>query len=106
MIKRLQLSDELHDLLRENKYPENVYYQAPSTVMMDYPCIRYNRSDIRTQYADNKAYIQKDQYTLIVIDPDPDSQIPEILLDHFPLISFDRQYPADNLNHFVLTLYY
>lgn len=106
MIKRLQLSEELHKLLSKNDYPENVYYQPPPTVSMDYPCIRYTRSDIHTQYADNRIYMQKDQYTLIVIDPDPDSQIPEILLDHFPLISFDRQYPADNLNHFVLTLYY
>lgn len=106
MIKRIQLSNELHDLLRENGYPENVYYQPPSSVMMEYPCVRYNRSDIVTMYADNLIYSKADQYTLIVIDPDPDSKIPDILMSHFTHIKFDRPYTANNLNHFVFTLFY
>lgn len=106
MIRRLQLSDELHDLLKEHGYPDNVYFQSPSTVQMEYPCIRYVRVKANATYADNLRYIEKDQYTLIVIDPNPDSQIPDILLHRFKLISEDRSYTSDNLNHFVLTLYY
>lgn len=106
MTRRLQLSDELHELLRENGYPENVYFQSPATVKMSYPCIRYSRSDIPAKYADNIRYMKKDKYQLTVIDPNPDSEIPDILLKHFSMINFDRPYTADNLNHFVLTLYY
>lgn len=106
MIKRLQLSEKLHDILRANDYPENVYYQPPGTVRMEYPCIRYKRENIPAQYADDIRYISKDKYTLIVIDPDPDSQIPDILLKSFSMISSDREYTAENLNHFVLTLYF
>ena len=106
MIRSMQLSDEIHSLLKENDYPDNVYYQPPSSVSIEYPCIRYSRSDIDGHYADDIRYISKDRYTLIVIDPNPDSQIPDILLKHFRMIKFDRQYTAENLNHFVLSLYY
>lgn len=106
MIRRLQLSEELHSLLKENGYQDNVYYQPPETVLMSYPCIRYNRSNISAKYADDIRYMSKDQYTLIVIDSNPDSKIPDILLNHFAMINFDRSYSAENLNHFVLTLFY
>lgn len=104
--RRLELSEELHNLLKENEYPDNVYFQPPSTSQMSYPCIRYSYDGMHTLPADNMKYIKKDRYTLIVIDPNPDCQIPDILLEHFKLISFNRSYPADNLNHFVLTLYF
>lgn len=106
MIRRLQLSEELHSLLKKNGYSENIYYQPPETVSMSYPCIRYNRTNIPAQYADNIRYITKDRYMITVIDPDPDSRIPDILLKHFDMISFEQQYTSENLNHFVLSLYY
>lgn len=106
MIKRLELSEELHKLFKDHNIPDNIYYQPPSTVMMDYPCVRYKREDIDSEYADNIKYMKKDKYILTVIDPDPDSLIPDILLNHFNYISFNTQYSADNLNHFVLTLFY
>lgn len=106
MTRRQKLGEELHDLLRTNGYPENVYFQSPSTVSMRYPCIRYALSKIPAHYADNIRYMSKEQYILTVIDPNPDSQIPYLLLEHFDMIDFDRPYTAENLNHFVLTLFY
>lgn len=106
MIKRLQLSDELHLLLRENDYPENVYFQAPSTVNMDYPCIRYSREDCMSLYADNKRYIKQDKWLLTVIDANPDSLIPDILLKHFKYITPGKVYTSNNLNHFPFILFY
>lgn len=106
MTKRLQLGEKLHAILKENGYQDNVYFQSPTTVQMSYPCIRYSRQNIPAKYADDIRYIEKDHYTLTVIDPNPDSQIPDILLKSFRMISLDRPYIADNLNHFVLTLYF
>lgn len=106
MTRRLQLSDKLHQILKDHDYSDHVYFQPPSTTMMEYPCIRYTRTDIPAHYADNIRYVEKDRYLLTVIDPNPDSMIPDILLHSFEMINFDRAYAADNLNHFVLTLYF
>ena len=106
MTRRAQLSEELHSLLQKNEFEENVYFQPPSSVQMKYPCIRYERGDIFTRHADDMLYMYHDRYTVTVIDPNPDSPIPDILLKHFRLIKIDRRYTADNLNHTVLTLYY
>lgn len=106
MTKRLQLGEKLHQILKENNYPDNVYFQSPTTVQMKYPCIRYSREDIPAWYADDIRYIEKDKWTLIVIDPNPDSLIPKILLKSFSMISYGKPYTAENLNHYPLTLYF
>ncbi len=44
-------------------------------------------------------------YELTIIDDDPDSLIPSLIED-LPLSKFTRFYPADDLNHWVYTLYF
>lgn len=82
-----------------------VYFQPPSSVMMHYPCIRYSLDDINVRYADNLPYTLYDRYSAIVIDPDPDSKVRDEVAK-LPLCSFDRSYTANNLNHYVFTIYY
>lgn len=83
----------------------NLYFQPPETLKMNYPCIRYELSDVDSFYADNRLYRFKKAYDVTVIDPNPDSNIPnEIIM--LPLCTFHRFYVADNLNHFVFKLYY
>lgn len=96
---------ELHEILCSVLGSRNCYYSPPSSIRMKYPCIRYELAGIRGDFADNIAYKNSKRYTLTVIDDDPDSEIPNKLLD-LPYCVFDRAYTADNLNHFVLTLYY
>lgn len=101
--KRLELQKKLE------KVPNvaAAYFQAPSTVKMVYPCIRYARTDIEPLYADDSTYIHKWQYTLTIIDPDPDTNIPDYIISNFPYCSLNgRPYTVDNLNHYILTLYY
>ena len=83
-----------------------VYYQPPASVKMSYPCIRYSLSGISTDRANDKNYKKTNRYELVVMDRDPDSVIHEKILEHFSMCSFDRAYAADNINHWVLTLYY
>lgn len=101
MSKRIELYYKLVEVLGSN----NVYFQPPSTVKMSYPAIVYNRSGLDTKRADNTLYHKKQQYTVTVIDKNPDSEIPHKLLD-FKYSSFDRHFVADNLNHDVYTIYY
>lgn len=101
MATRLDLHEKLCTVLGSR----NVYFQPPSSVKLVYPCIVYqlNKHDIR--YADNSHYNRFEKYTVTVIDRDPDSDIPESILQ-LPLCSMNRVYTADNLNHFVFDLYY
>ena len=102
MVRRLQLHEELVEVLGSR----NVYYQPPESKKLSYPCIMYSMSDIVTEYADNTIYKKLKRYDIVVIDRDPDSDIADKLLEHFKYCSYDRSYSADNLHHFVCTLFY
>lgn len=84
----------------------NVYFQPPESVKMQYDCIRYSRSGIDSEYADDKPYKSINEYQVIVITRDPDSPIPDAILGHFQMCSFVRAYTSNNLNHTILNLFY
>lgn len=84
---------------------KNVYFQPPQSVVMKYPCIRYNLYDVNNVHADNKVYLQHRGYQITVIDRDPDSEI-EKSVSMLDGIRFNRAYQADNLNHWIYILYY
>jgi hypothetical protein len=101
MGQRLELQAILVDLLGS----DNVYFQPPPTKAMDYPCIRYERTDARTAFADNNPYRNTTAYLITVIDQNPDSLIPAKVAD-LPMCVFDRFYTADNLNHDVYKIFF
>lgn len=101
MAKRLELQNKLEELLGSR----NVYYQPPESVKMNYPGIRYSKVRIDTKYANNKKYISKTRYEIIVMDLRPDNPVIDKILE-LPYSSYDRSYVSDNLNHDVITLYF
>ena len=102
MGNRLQLQAVLEELLGSR----NVYFQPPENVKLQYPCIIYSRGATdNTIFANNKPYHNQIQYSLKVIDYDPDSEIlPKI--SALPMCVFERHYTAGNLNHDIFNLYY
>jgi hypothetical protein len=100
--KRLELQKLLEELISPNK----VYFQPPSSYLLTYPCIIYELETIQTIYADSIKYKNKKRYSITVIDNSPDSEIPTKILANFIYCEFDRYFVSDNLNHFVLILYY
>lgn len=72
---------------------------------MQYPAIVYSRDDIENNHANNGVYMQSTAYNIIVIDPDPDSEVVQ-KVSKLPMCMFDRHYVADNLNHDSFTIYY
>lgn len=102
MASRLNLHEELCNILGSR----NVYFNPPEDIKMKYPAIRYSLSGVDLAHANNKVYRNTNQYSITVIDEDPDSTIYEKLLTHFPMCSLGRPYPSDDLSHFPLTLYY
>lgn len=102
MGSRLKLHEELCDLLGTR----NVYFQPPESIKLSYPCIVYSIAGASEKRANNKIYNCRDRYEAIVIDYDPDSDIPDKIRYHFPMCTFDRVYQSENLNHTVFKLYY
>ena len=94
---------DLHEILCE--IANNVYFNPPASLRMNYDAIRYSRKDIENVFANNSVYNQHNCYELIAIYKDPDSELP-MKLSRLPMCSFDRHYVVDNLNHDVFTLYY
>ena len=102
MAKRLTLHAKLINILGSN----NVYFQPPESLKMQYPCIRYNKVKPRENHADNKVYFKSNHYELTVIDTNPDTEIPERIQEEFECCSIDRYYNSSNLTHCALDLYY
>lgn len=101
MGSRLELQSVLEGFLGST----NVYYQPPASVKMNYDAIKYSKKNINIAYANNSKYSFMNCYEITLITRRPDSDVIDKILS-LPFSSFDRYYPADNLNHYVFTLYY
>lgn len=101
MAQRTSLQALLKTILGSN----NVYFQPPPSIQMQYPAIVYRRDDDDLTHAGNKPYNRRIRYQVTVIDSNPDSLIPEKIA-LLPLCSYDRFYTADKLNHDVFNLFF
>lgn len=99
MGQRLQLHQLLEALV------DHVYFQPPTNIKLEYPCIVYKRGFADTQFADDYPYSYTKRYMITVIDPDPDSEIPSKVAA-LPMSLFNRFYTADDLNHDVYNVYF
>jgi hypothetical protein len=99
MAPRLQL----HDILKA--FTDNVYFQPPENITLEYPCIIYQRDYAETMFADDIPYNHTLRYVITVIDRDPDSDIPGKIAS-LPMCLFNRFFTADNLNHDVFRVYF
>lgn len=84
---------------------EHVYFQPPSNVNLQFPCIKYERDSVSSAFANNESYRFTWRYSVTVIDQDPDSPLPEQVAA-LPLCAFDRFFAADDLNHNVFNLFF
>lgn len=102
MASRLELHEELCEALGSR----NVYFNPPESVKMQYDAIRYGLGTADLKRANNAIYRMTKQYEGVVISRDPDTTIPDQLIQRFEMISLGRPYTADNLTHYPFTLYY
>ena len=84
---------------------ENVYYQPPPNVTMQYPCIVYEDDDDSVKRADNQVYDWTQRYQVTYIDKNPDSEVKK-LLRLLPYSSFSRHFATSGLNHDVFVIYH
>lgn len=101
MADRLELHKKLVSILGSN----NVYYQPPENIKIQYPCIVYELSDYDFRFADNRKYQGHKQYTITLMTKEPDSIFMDEILN-LSYSSFDRYFVSDNLHHYIITIYY
>jgi hypothetical protein len=99
MAPRLQLHSLFLGLV------EHVYFQPPSNITMQYPCILYTRDNSLLVHADNRSYLHAKRYQVTVVDRNPDSPLPD-LVEELPLCRFDRAFASDELHHWVFNLFF
>lgn len=98
---RLKLHSELVNILGSN----NVYFQPPESVKINYPAIIYSRSDIDNKYADDSIYDKTIKYQVTIVDHNPDSEIVNRMTS-FKFAVYDRHYIVNGLNHDQFTVHY
>lgn len=101
MPSRLELQTVFEELLGS----QNVYFQPPASVKMNYPAIVYGLEDIENSFADDGVYLSQRKYSVTVIDKDPDSEIVGKVAA-LPTCQYNRHFEAENLNHDVFILYF
>lgn len=98
MQNRPRLSEAFHRIL------DNVYFEPPESIEMDYPAIKYNLARIKTDTANNSPYRISPGYEVTLMDWDLDSPYVAQLLA-LPYCSFDRHYAKDGLHHWTFTIF-
>lgn len=100
--------EDLRDHLYLIHNTENVYYDPPESIRMDFPCFRFELNNIDVKHADNKAYAKKPRWavTYITRDLEEIEEVAEEMLEHFQYCNFDTSFRADNLQHAVFNLYF
>lgn len=96
---------ELQTLLETLVGSQNVYFQPPPTLSMNYPCIVYKINNEKVSFADNKPYKHTKRYLITVIDKNPDSILPD-KISKLSMSSFDRHMTVNGLNHYIYNLYF
>lgn len=101
MATRLSLQTKLVEILGN----KNVYYEPPENYKLSYPCFVYQLDEVYRRSADNIGYSIKNRYQITLIDRLPDNPARDKILQ-LPLCSFERSYKSNNLEHYVVTLYW
>ena len=105
--RRLDLQDKLQEVIGiRSDGKQNVYFQPPESIKLNYPCIIYQRSRGVTEHANNMPYRYSQSYDVTLITKDPDSGLVEKLAMALPGIEHSRFATINNLNHDYFALYY
>ena len=96
---------ELHEILCNILGSRQVYFQPPPTIQMKYDAIVYSMNDVDVKHANDKNYLTSKRYSITCISKNPDSDLSDKVME-LSYTEFDRFYTSDNLNHWVITLYF
>lgn len=93
--KRLNLHSKLVSILGS----EQVYFQPPESVKMQYPAIVYSRRSGYSMNADDRVYKFNQSYDVTYISRDPDDGFVDRFMHELPSIRYDRHFTSNGLHH-------
>lgn len=93
MASRIELDKILNSL-----GARKVYFQPPESIKIEYPAIIYSRKTINNTYANDDVYMQNVEYSVNVIDTNPDSEIVK-KLSRIKHCRHTNHYVSSNLNY-------
>lgn len=97
---------DLQALLQEIVGEETkVYFQPPTDITMEYPCLVYERDAAETRFASNVPYLFTWRYQIKWIDRDPLNPVLHKIAA-LPMCKYDRFYTAEGLNHDVFNIFF
>ena len=100
--RRLELDAKLREILGSN----NVYFQPPETMKLQFPCIIYSKNAPNIRHANDGIYTFKQSYSVMVADKNPESEIPMNLIKSLQYCRIDSNFTKDHMNQTKLTLFY
>ena len=96
--------DELQQMFMSILGTSNVYFQPPENTKIKYPCILFELNNVDTRKADDMDYLSHDRYAVTLIHRDPENTVWREI-KKLPYCDLDRVYVAENLYHYVFTLF-
>ena len=85
-----------------NAFGENYIFTG-----IEYPCFILKRTTAYQPHANDRNYLFRPGYEVTYINRDePDPEMIEQVMLHFPHCRYDRHFVADNLHHDVFMIYY
>ena len=84
---------------------KKVYYQPPDDSKMVFPCVLYEFSAEKPNYANNRKYRNRIAYTVTVVDSSPEPTI-LVKMGELPLCKHVAHYTKNNKNYDVYQLYF
>lgn len=91
---------ELHEKLCEILGSRNVYFMPPPSKKMTFPCFVYEKSPKVILHADNKPYYTNQPYQIIYIDNNPDTTVPDEMLEEFQYCMSERSYVNNGMYYY------
>lgn len=103
--KRLELHAKLSSILPEGS-KNNVYFQPPENLKMQYPCIVYSIDRFQSINADNTKYKIDTGFTVTYITKNPIDYNYLSIFGTFPMSTYNRRFINDGLYHNTFVIYF
>ena len=105
LINYSERRDQFMNHLSETFEDVKVYYAPPENVKLFYPCFVIDPGIVDNRYSNGKIYASVVKFSVKYITKHVDDYIINDFLKAQLYTSLDRVYTADNLRHYVFTVY-